>query len=284
MKRHQIFMIGTITLGSIIGTTLATIGSLTSPTTPIPSSQTAIQPSPSVSPVVVTETTTVAQTTQDEVQIVAEPRSTTSPSGQAEALQPVTQDFSQFRQRLMDAVQQRDSRFIRAIVTPQTQWSYGGTLNLDSYQIDEPDAEFWWHMEKAVRAGCAIDRSVQTSSQVWACPDISQAQKSIRPDGAPVYGETSVAILGEKVNIRSGAGKQYAAIGQISHQYLPIAGGQLKADFRNPNGWTAVQLANGQQGFVQNRYAYYAPTDYRVAFTQVNGAWRLHYFLPGNGN
>jgi hypothetical protein len=283
MKRRHIFIITTITIGSIVGTTLATISSLTSPTTMSPSSQTN-QFNSSIFPSAVAESTTTAQTTQDKVQLVTEPRSTVHLSSQTKSTQPITDDFSQFRQRLMEAIQRRDSRFIRAIVTPQTQWSYGGTLNLDRYNIDQPDAEFWWHLEKAVRAGCAIDPSVPGSSQVWACPDISQAQKSIRPDGAPVYGETSVAILGEKVNIRSGAGKQYAAIGQVSHQYLAIAGGRLKDDFRNPNSWTAVQLANGQQGFVQNRYAYHAPIDYRVAFTQVQGEWRLHYFLPGDGN
>lgn len=194
--------------------------------------------------------------------------------------------FQQFRQQLLQAIKRRDAQFVRALVTPQTQWSYGGSLSLKTYAIDNPKAAFWQHLEKAVQAGCAITspaKTVQPAPNVWTCPDTTRAQQSIRPD-RPVYGETSVAILAEGVNIRSGAGTQYPVIQVASHEYLPIAGGYLPKDYANLHSWTPVTLSNGKRGFVQNRFAFHSPTDFRVGFNSIQGQWRLHHFLPGEGN
>ena len=50
------------------------------------------------------------------------------------------------------------------------------------------------------------------------------------------------------------------------------------------SGWTPVQLSNGKQGWIFNRYIYNQDVDYRVSFFRHQGQWRWRYFLLGNGN
>lgn len=278
MKRSQVFLVGAIVLGTLSGVGLA-IASFRSQ-------------APAPAPSVAESPPWVADPEPTGGLIPAEPVDSpqSSPGAKKPVLEPDASEFSQFRRRLLDATKRRDARFVRSLVTPETQWSYGGSLTLDSYTIDDPQSTFWQHLEKATRANCAKDIRTQVPGQepgsaLWKCPDYVPAQdNSIRPGSPPVYGETSVAILGEGVNIRSGAGTNYPMLRRVSFEIFPIAGGTPKADFTNLDGWTSVQLPDGQRGYVQNRFAYHQPTDYRIAFVRKQGQWRLHYFLPGNGN
>lgn len=208
---------------------------------------------------------------------------------------PQASEFSQFRQRLVDAVQRADTKFVQALVVPQTQWSYGGTLNLDSYNINNNQSKFWSYMTKAVNQGCGIDSQAQipekeAGTSVWVCPDITPVKQSIRPD-RPNFGH--LAIIGQNVNVRAEPGMGGRIIGSVSNDYvafdsqgynsLPVCTAQrMQAD--PLGGWTPVRLRNGQQGWILNQYIYDEENDYRVSFVRSQGQWRLRYFLPGNGN
>jgi SH3-like domain-containing protein len=49
----------------------------------------------------------------------------------------------------------------------------------------------------------------------------------------------------------------------------------------HPYGWLQVALADGQRGFVADRYLR-SPIDYRVAFEKQDGNWRMTFFLAGD--
>lgn len=200
--------------------------------------------------------------------------------------QALSADFASFRRSLMVAIQQRDAAFIRALVTDQTQWSYGGTLSLDSYTIDNPDSVLWQHLEKAVGVECSNDDSTTKGTEestIWRCPDFTPAQHAIQPD-RPVYSETAVAILARDVPIHAGPGVEHDLLTRVSYDYLPITGGHPLETFSDINQWTPVNLPDGRQGYVQNRYAFHSPTEFRVGFIRQKGLWRLHFLLPGDGN
>lgn len=204
-------------------------------------------------------------------------------------------DFSQFRLRLLDAVQRADTKFIDALVTPETQWSYGGTLNLESYKIEDNQSKFWVYMKKAITQGCSVDAEANVSTKepgtnVWNCPDLTQVKASIRPD-RPNFGH--LAIIGDAVNVREEPGISSKIIGSVSHDYVsfdPARYGQypdgVKEQMQSDpvNGWTPIRLRTGQQGWIINQYVYDEENDYRVSFIRSQGQWRLRYFLPGNGN
>jgi hypothetical protein len=199
-------------------------------------------------------------------------------------------DFSQFRQRLLEAIKRRDANFIRAIVTPQTQWTWGGSLNMESHKIDDPLSSFWQYLEKSASAGCTLDPDKNVAekdpdTEVWVCPDTS---------GKLIYNfgwQQQVAILKERVNVRSqpGTGSDIAGVlskelVQFDSQTYTKLPQEMQETVNSPEGWTPILLNNGKQGWVQNRFVYYEPRDYRVSFVQSRGQWRLRYFLRGDGN
>ncbi|XWK89249.1 MAG: SH3 domain-containing protein [Phormidium sp.] len=199
-------------------------------------------------------------------------------------------DFSQFRQSFLTAVKRRDETFIRALVTPQTQSISAQSLSLDNYDLEDKNSAFWQQIEKAVTAGCTLELTTritkqETENEIWVCP---------KTFGKPIYDsdwQTQVAIIADRVNIRTEAKTNSPIVGVVSkdlvqfdsetYQNLSEAERELVNQF---DGWTPVILKNSKKGWVQNQLVYYEPRDYRISFARVDGQWRLRYLLGGNGN
>ncbi|MBD1908067.1 SH3 domain-containing protein [Funiculus sociatus GB2-A5] len=291
MKFYNIIIICAIAMGAIAGSTLATIGYRNSHS-PLPTAD--ILPSPTPTTENPTPPTTVVSPSPS-TPPTTEPNLPTTEPTVIKNNQPDKSTFFQFRLRLVDAVNRRDASFIRSLVTPETEWNYGGTLTLDSYNIDDKNSEFWAYMDKAVGLDCAIDNQAKVAnkepgSDVWICPDVKKALESIRPN-KPNVGQ--LAILGQDVNVRSEPGAGGKIVGVVSHEFVAFDGNtfnslperrQKAIKEKVVDGWTPVKLQNGQQGWILNRYVYDQETDYRVSFVRTKGQWRLRYFLPGNGN
>jgi hypothetical protein len=192
---------------------------------------------------------------------------------------------------LLGAIARRDAEFIQAIVTPETQWSFGGSLNLDTYKIDNPQSLFWQQLDKAVSTGCIVDPQARVTyqepgSQIWICP-VTTAR--------PIYNfgwNGSVAIIGRNVNVRTEPGTGGTVITKVSdtllnfdqNTYNNLPERSKEQLVNSPDGWTPVVLPNGRRGWVASEYVYHEPRDYRVSFVRSRGQWRLRYFLRGDGN
>ncbi|MBD2102183.1 SH3 domain-containing protein [Leptolyngbya sp. FACHB-261] len=330
MKQQQLLLAALVVVGSILGSTIATVAYLTARSNPEPTVATASAPVTSPQPSqdqatqgqLTQSQSTQGQLTQAQLTQAQSPEAQptaqstpTPPSVTAPTVPPVSprpassstgpsasakqsakpsakpsesaSSFLQFRLRLLDAVQRRDAAFVRSLVTLQTQWSWGGTISLDTYKISDANAPFWQHLEKAVVAGCAAETQFRIPNQepgsnLWNCPDLRPMQPS-------TYGESAIRIRGDSVNIRSGPGMDYPVIATASNEALQrdwqtYQKGNFQAEAFKLNAWSPIILPNGQRGFVQNRYAFHEPTDYRAIFVRSRGQWRFHAFLPGNGN
>lgn len=301
MRYQQWLVIVAIALSAILGSTLATIGYLgkrqSSTVTPTP---TATVPS-----VVFPPTPTISPTTSPSFDPLdlnsASPKpsplspSTPTPSPQTSSspspTPPDASEFSQFRRRLLGAIARRNAGFIQAIVTPETQWSFGGSISLETYNVDNSQSVFWQQLEKAVSTGCIVDPQARVAnqepgSQIWVCP-VTAAR--------PIYNfgwNGSVAIIGRNVNVRSEPGTGGTVITKVSDTLLSFDQNtynnlpeRSKAQLVDtPDGWTPVVLPGGQRGWVASEYVYHEPRDYRVSFVRSRGQWRLRYFLQGDGN
>ena len=187
-----------------------------------------------------------------------------------------SRDFFQFRQRLRQAVRDRDARFIRSIVTNHTKLSFGSLLTLDDLDIDNPKATIWLGMEKAFSVGCA-KASGFTDMPSWVCPHVFQ----VWPDNLDPF--NYVAILGKDVNARSQASANSPVVGMLFNEVVKLAPLQRKAqfNFNNLYNWSQVVLPNGHHGYVLNRYIY-SPVGYRGFFEKIGGKWKMTFFLTGD--
>jgi hypothetical protein len=199
-------------------------------------------------------------------------------------------DFTQFRQSFLDAVKRRDEIFIRSLITPQTQLTPGQSLSLENYRLEDGDSPFWQQIEKAITNGCTLEVTPQVTQQkieneIWVCP---------KTFGKAIYDsdwQTEVAIIGERVNIRSSAQSNSRIVGIVSQdlarfdseRYFNLSATEQEL-VNQSDGWTPIILKNGRKGWVQNSLVYYKPRDYRISFVRVDGQWRLRYLLTGDSN
>jgi len=267
MKPAQILMVIMIVLGAVTGSTLATVAYLNRRQSGV------INPNP----LVLFKGGSGTQNSSLEPPITLQKKQKNS-------------EFTQFRQRFLESVKRRDANFIRAISTPQTQWSRSGLIDIETYKIDDSESNFWQAMEKAVGAGCTIERNANVAekdadSDVWVCPDMALNPIS------NAAGQAQVGILGENVNVRSQPNTRSDILVVLSKELvqfdtetftnLPV---RKPESINGIEGWTPVILNDGKRGWVQNRFVYYETRDYRVSFVRSRGQWRLRYFLRGGGN
>lgn len=209
-------------------------------------------------------------------------------------------DFFKFRERLRQAVRDRDADYIRSIASSPIKLGFGvGPTEIDALKIDHPDAPFWKQLEKAIATGCADSNQLYNNSssktESWVCPHVFAASATIDRQEFP--GEAfawEVFIIGQDVPIRAEARSDAALIGTLSQERALLDGERI-ARFKQPSantttqepewysteGWTPILMPTGQRGYVENRYLYDV-LGYRAFFSNQNGKWQLDAFVAGD--
>lgn len=189
--------------------------------------------------------------------------------------------FFQFRERLRQAVRNRDAAFIRSIATPNIQLTFGRPRPLSTLNLDNPQAPAWKHLERALSTGCArYEAPPGTSSESWACPHVFQASL-----GDPFQ---DIYIVGSDVNVRSQPQMGSAVIDVLSHEVVKLDQAAFNAfsdaqrqAIATLSGWYPVITPQGKRGFVSTRYAF-VPTGYRAIFARQSNSWKMTAFIAGD--
>ncbi|MEB3211752.1 MAG: SH3 domain-containing protein, partial [Leptolyngbyaceae bacterium] len=179
-------------------------------------------------------------------------------------------DFIAFRNTLRQAVQNRDAEFIRAIAAPGIRLTFGLPITIEDLDLDNPNAPFWKHMEKAIATGCANEVfGVAPERESWICPHVFLA-----PDALPsIDPYEDIVIVGENINVRSAPTDDSPVIDTVSNEVVrhdydsanEMTDAQRQA-MSTLEGWQPIITSTGQRGYVSSRYAY-SPIGYRAFFT-----------------
>ncbi|MBD2071918.1 SH3 domain-containing protein [Leptolyngbya sp. FACHB-671] len=196
-------------------------------------------------------------------------------------------DFYRFRERLKQAIRDRDSVFIRSIIPAGGLPTFAATtLTANDLNVDNPDAPFWQQIERAIAPGCvvyALARSLEADadSQTWVCPNVF----------ASTYIETGaeIFIVGENVNVRQAASSSSPVIDVLSNEIVRHdsevwqrgISDQERASLETFEGWRPIITPNGLRGYVSSRYSY-TPSGYRALFEKIGGEWQMTVFLEGD--
>lgn len=198
-------------------------------------------------------------------------------------------DFDEFRDRLWQAIQQRDEVFVRALLpTAGIFINQTGPVPIARLALEDTDSPFWLGLEKMLAPqSCELEDYPGTlpDSAVWGCPNIASALPPPAPS-ATVPAEAAldhqVAVVGQRVNVRVRPRLGTSVVGKLSNEVVEFdlrAWQELQetAPITAQNsieGWTPVILPNQVQGYVHNRYVYH-PQGPRVLFELVAGQWQL---------
>lgn len=204
---------------------------------------------------------------------------------------PPRSDFNQFRDELRSAIENRDAVFVESLIPDQgVGIGFGRPVTANNLDLENPNAQFWLILEKAIVHGCdeaPREQHPETdpNSQGWVCHNITNAFYEQYPKPESEQGisyETSrVIVVGKGVNVRTQPNINSESIAKLTDEIVWFnrqTWEQTPEEERSSldalDGWTPVILPDGQRGYVNNRYAY-SPLSYRVIFGQINEKWQI---------
>jgi hypothetical protein len=185
--------------------------------------------------------------------------------------------FQIFRDRLLNAVQNRDQDFLLNIIAPDIFNSFGGDDGKENFvriwKPDRPDSKIWRTLEDILTLGGNFSQDRQ---EFWA-PYIFAAF----PDDKDAF--SYLAIVGENVNVRAQPRLDAPVLSKLSYDLvkkldnLPVA----EETPAGPRRWIKIATPQGRPGYVATRYAR-SPLDYRAGFKKINGRWLMVALVAGD--
>lgn len=232
------------------------------------------QPLPVTSPSV---ESTVPQPIQSTAQATPYPRRPYELRDQV----PSNSSFHQFRERLKQAIRDRDAGFIEAIADPNIQITFGIPVPFSSLGFDDPNSLSWKRLERIINIGCTpYEAPAGVEMGAYQCPHVSQA--SLGDPFSDVY------IVGENINVRAQPSPDSPVMDVLSDEVvksdpdgLDRLTPQQREEQQTDEGWQPVITPTGQRGYVSSRYAYY-PAGYRARFENKQGQWKITAFIAGD--
>ena len=89
------------------------------------------------------------------------------------------------------------------------------------------------------------------------------------------------AIIGENVRVRREAHARATVLRNLSFDIVKVIEWTAKRSPGEKSGWIAVELADGQRGFVSEDYIR-SPINYRAIFQKQGDTWVMTAFIAGD--
>jgi hypothetical protein len=189
----------------------------------------------------------------------------------------VGDSFEEFKQRLHQAVRDRDADFIRKIAAPNIVLGLGPRpITIDDLGISDPSAIVWQHLDRILTLGCNAN---PYQEEAWNCPP-SVSEGSLDP--------SNIYIVGEGINVRTEPNLASPVIAVLSNTEVVLdsigysaLSAQQRTELETLEGWIPIVTPDAQRGYISSRYAYYL-LGHRATFSQRNGEWKMTSFVAGD--
>jgi len=188
--------------------------------------------------------------------------------------------FAAFREKLIEAAERRDFKFILGILDPKIRLSFGGDAGIADFKkmwkIDRPDSKFWDEFLPVIKNGGSFMNDPETKTLLFYAP---YSFRSF-PDDLDAF-EHGV-IFGSNVNLREQPSRDSPIRASLSHNIVKV-NSEKSIEKKGGEGyeWLWVETLGGQSGFVKGEY-FRSPIDYRAGFAKKNGRWRMVTFIAGD--
>lgn len=188
-------------------------------------------------------------------------------------------DFAAFRNQLYMAVQNKDLDFIKGIVAQNIQVSYGAENGADEFfrvwnLTKSPQASpFWLEMQSVLELGGGFQNDSLT---LFMAPYLHLVEL----DDPYQMG----AIIGEGVPLRAEPNPEGVVLATLSYdliEFLPQQNPERSTIDGTTDIWERVRTMDGKEGYVYGQYVR-SPIDFRAGFQNIQGAWKLTFFVAGD--
>ena len=181
--------------------------------------------------------------------------------------------FAEFRRRLLSAIERRDVAFLRSVLAPEVEFSFGAAPDREGFvrrwKLDDGGGGIWQELGEALRLGGTFSGG-GASPRTFTAPYVFG--RLTRAD------EGAILRAGVPVRARPSAGA--AVVANLLYDVVTIVGWTAPAAARERR-WAHVRLADGTRGWVHGPDIR-SPLDYRAIFQMIDGSWRMVVFIAGD--
>ena len=183
--------------------------------------------------------------------------------------------FVSFRQRLLSAIERRDTSFLLGSIDPAIRLSFGDDNGIgrfrEVWKLDSPVSPVWHVLNRILSMGGKYENRRFTAPYVFAHWPAS------------IDAFEHGAVTGTGVAVRERPNVESAVLTRLSHTIVKVDEWLNHDHDGMPliDGWVKVRLSDGRAGYMSGRYVY-SPVGYRAMFYKTNGAWRLSLLVAGD--
>lgn len=184
--------------------------------------------------------------------------------------------FSEFRDKLIEAVKKRDKKYLLSILDPNIKASFGGDDGIKDFKamwkIDSSKTKLWDELLKVLsNGGNFIDK------KTFAAPYSFNAF----PEDLDVF-EYQV-IFGNNVNLRAKPDLTAKVLTQLSYNIVKVDYEKSVSEGTEEQiyKWLNITTLGGKKGFVSAEFVR-SPIDFRAIFEKKKGSWKMTAFVAGD--
>lgn len=184
-------------------------------------------------------------------------------------------DFKAFREQFLEAIRNRDMKFLMEHVDPAISYSFreefGRPGFLAHWKLKEnPEkSRLWNELDRLLRLGGVFTDEEQS---FFIAPYTFINFPSF------IDGSNFAVALAEKAPVFESADVTSRVVANVSHEvvkwkYRPGPG--------DPEAFEEVTIHTGVRGYLQRKYLR-SPIDFRAGFQNQNGTWKMMFLVSGN--
>ena len=189
-------------------------------------------------------------------------------------------DFESFRNELLEAVKQKDLEFLKEHIDENIKYSFGandkitGFLKEWNLNTNPNESRLWDELNKVLLLGGTFNDNEKT---LFTAPYVFTKF----PEDIDAF--QYLAIIDENVKIYTDSDINSKIEGELNYSIVKLLERDDKPIEINgeTTSWIKVETLSGNSGFILDKYAR-SPIDYRASFKNINGTWKLMFFVAGD--
>lgn len=186
--------------------------------------------------------------------------------------------FLAFRNKLIQAAQQRDAEFLLSITDKNIKNGFGGEDGIENFKkqwkLSNRSSAFWKEFLTVLTNGGAFDRKNKNS---FYAPYLF----TNFPEDVDAF--EYQAIFGKNVILRAKPDIRSEIVANLSYNIIQRDWeNSIKAkNDKDKILWVKIKTLGGKQGYVKPEFVR-SSIDYRAGFEKIRGKWMLTFFLAGD--
>lgn len=187
--------------------------------------------------------------------------------------------FKLFREKLIEAVEKRDVKYVVGILDPAVVNSFGGNGGIEEFKkmwkTNSPKSELWDELLIVLTSGGSFFK--EETNRLFCAP------YSFKQFPEDLDAFEYQLIFDHNVNLRARPDLKAETVAHLSYNVVKVDYESSIAD-KNKEGryvWLKVETLGGKKGFVSAKFVRSA-IDYRACFEKKNGKWKMTSFVAGD--